>query len=169
MKIENAKTLFFNSKEDYLTFRKNWAAACNSNERKSTLVDTNWGRIRKPGFLTATHHYIFLLLCGKDVLSGFKPITNTTKLSNGMKNYTALYAAFEDLGYIARKILSVQRESSAKDKEKSWVIQYNKDIDNFLKPFGGSVTREMVEDLDRIGKAAWHAHWDAVKAEKAAA
>ena len=160
MKIENAKTTFFKSKEEYLAFRKAWAAACNSPERKSTLVETDWGIQRESGNLTATHHYIFLLLCGKDVMSSFKPITNTIKLSNGMREHQGLYYAFNMLSYKANQILSFQGE---KDKTKSWVINYNKDVDEFLKPFGGTVTHDMLIDLNTQGKKAWDTYCKALK------
>ncbi len=66
----------FNSKEEYLAFRKAWATAVNNGER-----------------ITSEHHVLYNLLRGHPHHRGFTPITNANKLRNGMFINYGLYHA----------------------------------------------------------------------------
>lgn len=66
----------FSTKEEYLAFRKAWAAAVNSTAQ-----------------ITATHHVLYNLLRGLPHDHGFTPITNANKLANGMLMNGELYYA----------------------------------------------------------------------------
>ena len=196
MKIENAKTTFFNSKEEYLTFRKNWAVSVNSLEAKKKLFEGEHGTRHVDGYLSATQHFVYLFLCGKDVTIGFTPVTNKVKLDNGARPNRALEDCKTHLGSIARDIKYVIEKSKpaepvaeetpgilgklfgknkAEDKyaamraenEKRWLKSTNERIDEFLAPFGGSVTRSMILNLDEAVQIAWNEHWAAKKKEAA--
>lgn len=144
LQITNAKQLYFQTKENYLAFRKAWADAVNSPDAKPRIEEwerTNYFtgsheivRYRVKGNLTATHHLVFNLLRGKDATVGFTPITNKTKLVNGMAINHGLYWARYSLAQIARQAKSIGgcREI----------------VDKFLAPFCGTVTVEMLIDLD---------------------
>lgn len=89
---------YFENKEDYLTFRKAWAKATNDPRSKSELLENNWGKYRKDGWLTAAHHMLFNILCDRPVDVGFTPITNRNKLTNGAYLNHGLYFAAYWLG-----------------------------------------------------------------------
>ena len=57
----------FETKEQYLAFRAAWATAAQSKE------------------LTAEHHILFNILCGRPIDHGFTPITKPSKLQNGFR------------------------------------------------------------------------------------
>jgi hypothetical protein len=59
---------FFASQEDYDAFRARWGKLVNSDKKNS---------------LTATHHLIYLVLCGKNWQKAFSLPTNKNKLENG--------------------------------------------------------------------------------------
>lgn len=63
--IENAKTIFFASKEAYLNFKKTWAEKAQKKEISSSDI------------------ILYNLLRGKPSTNGFTPITNKIKLANG--------------------------------------------------------------------------------------
>lgn len=107
---------FFKSKEHYQAFRKAWSNAVNSDAAKSHLEpcdewiadpDPNsWsgeyskgtGVHRVPGNVTAAHMMLYNALRGRDVLTGFSPITSTKKLQNG--------AYINDGWYWAHRVLA---------------------------------------------------------------
>lgn len=81
--IEDAKTKFFKSKEDYLNFRKTWA---------------------KDKHHSSQDIIIYNLLRGKPANNGFTPITKTVKLANGCRPNQAYEAALYGVKYWARNV-----------------------------------------------------------------
>lgn len=94
----------FNTKEEYLAFRKAWATAVNNGEE-----------------ISAEHHALYNILRGYPASRGFTPITNANKLRNGTPINNGLYYA---------------------------VLLLRKMPERWLKPFGGTVTEEMVLNLN---------------------
>ena len=66
-------TTFFETKEQFLTFRKAWAAASQA------------------GTLQREHHLLYNIIRSKPITNGFTPITNTNKLQNGAYINHGLY------------------------------------------------------------------------------
>jgi hypothetical protein len=73
---------FFTTPESYDTLRRRWSALVNSSRRHD---------------LTASHHVLYLALCGKDWRRAFTPITNSRKLDNGAFYGWALFRALRRL------------------------------------------------------------------------
>lgn len=74
----------FETKEQYLAFRKAWATAAQNKE------------------LTGAHHVLLNILRGHPVVRGFTPITKTTKLQNGFRINHGLYFAAGELSSIVK-------------------------------------------------------------------
>lgn len=83
-KIADARTKFFASKEDYLSFRQAWKDYINEGKHKKYSHGENYLNEPLPpeSDLNAIHHIIYLALCGRDIGKGFTPITSTRKLQS---------------------------------------------------------------------------------------
>jgi len=113
----------FNSKEDYLAMRQAWKDYINSGKH-----------LEDDGRLNGGHYLLYSLLRKKDMYSGFSPVTSHIKLVNGHYKYAGLIQARNFLSGAA----SVQKYSTFC-------------IDAMLKPFGDTVTQEMVTKVyDRV-------------------
>lgn len=165
MKIENAKTTFFNDKEQYLNFRKAWAVAVNSPEAKSHLEvcdeaikpgternpnslyykrSKGTGRRRVQGWITASHMILYNLLREKNMENGFTNVTNEIKLQNGMLANHGLYFANQCLLDICR--IASMFEDPTKVHTYTW---WKAHLEDFLRPFAGTVTIEMLGKLSK--------------------
>jgi hypothetical protein len=96
---------FFDDPKTYWALRRHWSALMNSNRKHE---------------LSAAHHLLYLVLCGKDWRKGFTPITNRRKLDNGAFYDWGLFRALQTLRYRASDV-------------------------GFLEPFGGLVTPAMAQ------------------------
>lgn len=113
-------TNIFETKEQYLAFRSAWAQSAND----------------KNSHLRAEHFALYNLLRGKPIERGFTPITNRTKLQNGIRlNHGLYFAAWE----VKRAI-----EGTKKTSPDSWT---KATIERLLAPFHGTVTVEMLAKL----------------------
>lgn len=151
---------FFKSKEHYQAFRKAWSNAVNSDAAKSRLEpcdewiadpDPNsWsgeyskgtGVHRVPGNVTAAHMMLYNALRGKDILTGFSPITNTKKLQNGAYINDGWYWAHRVLAkhiFDANRILT---ESSTRE-----LINTTENVTEFLNIFEGTVSIQMLSEV----------------------
>ena len=101
-------TTYFQTKEQYLTFRNNWANAVNSKKE-----------------LTAAHHILYNILRGRSHDMGFTPITNGNKLRNGMLFNFGLYHGMVELERIYKYLTT----------GKGWGGLY---ADDFYIPFASS-------------------------------
>ena len=131
------KTYFFNSKEEYLAFKAQWAAAVNSSKAKPSLEQGySGGTYIKPGWITSVHHMIYNIVRDKPADFGFTKITNKNKLEKSkMKpdhGFLVAEASFERLQRTAKKLLTDDRMSSW-DKER---------LQDVMKPFGGLLSLE---------------------------
>lgn len=85
------KEHFFETKEDYLKFKKQWASAVNDPKAKKELIreKTSWGTThvyQKKGWLQAVHHIIYNIVRDKPLNHGFTPITNKDKIRSNSNN-----------------------------------------------------------------------------------
>lgn len=164
LKIENAKQTFFTSKQHYLHFRKVWAQAVNSpSAKRRTIPCDEWfeppkhsvvtisrgtGRRRENGLLTSTHHLIYTLLREKEPLETFKPKTKQNALLNGAYINHGLWHARWELGWIAsqaKRYIDIEET----DNVKSGIVFAMNKVGEFLKPFDGTITPQMLIDLDK--------------------
>ncbi len=75
--------------------------------------------------LTAAHHLLYLVLRGKDWRKAFTPLTNRRKLDNGA---FVAWGLFRALG----------------------TLQFGRDVESLLAPFGGLVTPEMLAQVRAV-------------------
>jgi hypothetical protein len=145
------KTEIFTSKEHYLAFRKAFARAANTSRAKPHFIpcdeivknpETNEyivgksadRNIQRKGWMTASHFAFLNLIRGKTIQSGFTITTNKKKLINGRTPHYGFWLAIENLNFFCSKNLG------------NWA---RKRQENFLEPFEGTVTAEMLEKLSK--------------------
>lgn len=111
IQIENAKTKFFLSKEQYLEFKKAWA------------------KLAKEKKITTEHVVLYNLLRGKLSNNGFTPITNPNKIANGAR----VDAAYQEALYVVRRNVSCLTTGIGA----SWV---KKEAGEFVGTLSGTIT-----------------------------
>jgi len=133
---------FFNSKEDYLLFRSNFAAAVNHKNAKSKLTPCDeW--IRETDTFsegTGTHcengwvkgsHFVFLnIVRGREIHKGFTPVTNPTKLKNSNTIWNGFDIAVHNLHHVASIAHKLNSGHTVYESE-------HRDLDRFLEPLLG--------------------------------
>lgn len=144
----------FESKEHYLEFRKAWAVAVNDERAKQTLVKyehTPWGWKkgtvvsacdRRKGWITAAHHVVFNVLCERPVDTGFTTTKKEVRIANGALWNSGIFRATSQLNGIIKQIQYIAKHP---DSHFSW---HETNVNNFLEPFNGTVTREMITKLE---------------------
>lgn len=105
-KIENAKELFFQSKEEYLALRTIWKAAAHAKS------------------LTAQDMAAYALLRGRDLRRGFTTISNKNKLANGQMAHNKLEQAYADLRILQCRVSAMPRDLPALIKLSAFVNQH---------------------------------------------
>lgn len=86
---------FFDTKEDYLKFKKQWASAVNDPKAKKELIRGSYGAYQKKGWIKPVHHIIYNIVRNKPLDYGFTPITSEKKLqSNNMNPNEAFDRAY---------------------------------------------------------------------------
>lgn len=144
---------FFNSKEDYLLFRSNFAAAVNHKNAKSKLTPCDeWiretdtfsegtGQHRENGWVTGAHFVFLNIVRGREMHKGFTPITNKTKLQNSGTIWNGLDIAINNLHYVVSTAHKLNSGHSVSDWER-------KDLDEFLEPLlGGEDKNSEIYDM----------------------
>jgi hypothetical protein len=146
LNIENAKTRFFESKEQYLNFKQAWKDFHNSDklvwredvEVYSYNLDRNVTmRNVKHTSLSAQHYMLYNLLREYGIQRGFTP-PNDAK--DHQKWDTCYYTASEI--YRTSKRLADINSTSKSSREYA-----RKDIDALLLPFGGHVSHEALRGV----------------------
>lgn len=151
--IEDAKTRFFKSKEDYLNFKQAWKDFHNSDKlRWYKDVDvTFWDapatqeRVfarKKFTSLNSSHYMLYNLLRGYNSSRGFAPLVNKGRLnaSGGLP-----WANCEEaISYIIRTARRLKEINSASSSSRRYAREAN---DALLLPFSGTVTNQMLYDL----------------------
>jgi hypothetical protein len=149
------KTIF-NSKEQYLAMKAQWAHSSKSIKCKSILLPCDeWlsaaihgrggfskgtGIIRKHGWMQAEHHVLYNLLRNKPSSNGF-----TTKSSNQVGKPDKFHDALCWLGIVqqqAQAIKPYERDSKWDNKVFRMHVEYT------LKPFCDTLTLQQFINLD---------------------
>jgi len=171
----SVKTSIFVSKEHYLAFRVAWSNAVNSEEAKSKVVPCNeyipketgygytfsegTGRCRHDGWINAEHAVLYNLLRDKPIYYGFTIVTNRLKLINGMAPHHGFHVGVSGL----HSMIRYANELLSHDKSRasaSWLKYRQEEIDDFLKPFAGTVSLEMLAALkDHLPKVHGLESW----------
>lgn len=168
-------TTYFETKEQYLAFRKAWARAVNNDRRFSTLepcdewikeaghngrrgfgaVSEGTGKVRVPGWITATHHVLYNILRNRPIETGFTPVSKTSRLQNGAYINHGLYFAVDTLiNHITyakqHKTLVKQAEEAKKKYPNSYAVSEGKikRLEKFLEPFDGTVSIELLASIE---------------------
>ena len=97
--IENAKTLLFTDKEQYLRFKKLWSDAV---QTKS---------------LEASDHMLYNIVRGYDTSRGFTFVTKPSKLSNGFRINGSEYFAWRDV------CCFIRWSKSGRSNDQQWLSQ----------------------------------------------
>lgn len=141
-------TTYYETKEEYLTFRKAWAKACNDPRCKKVLKENNWGKYRTNSWLTAAHHVLFNILSRRPFESGFTPITNSNKLRNGAYLNFGLYFAV----YKLKRVVEYAKSENQSD----WQQRI---LNEFLEPLKDVVSVELLATIEvpevKVMESTW--------------
>ena len=136
-------TTLFETKEQYLYFRKMWADAVNSPKAKTTKTNYGW--------LHAEHMVLYNILRQRQFDKGFSPVTSKNKLENGAYINYGLWSACSTLrSHINRaKNIIGANDSGGFLKKKvepsEWDVKY---VNEFLEPFADTVTPLMLSKVE---------------------
>lgn len=87
IQIENTPHRFFDGKEEYLTFKKNWGKLMLDKEERKKLHNI--------------HHFIYNLICGRDLTRCYSLVTTRRKLEHGAVMNQGIYEARRELNRLA--------------------------------------------------------------------
>lgn len=158
------KNNFFETKEQYLAFRKAWSNAVNDPRAKSTLKEVMGysysyagGRfsateiptqVKVPGWLTGAHHILYNIVRGREFDNGFTFVRKQSRLINGHYINDGIYSAYHYLKLKinhAKRILDDRFEMAHNPEErKAQLIKY---VEEFLEPFAGTITMEQLASI----------------------
>ena len=141
-------TTYFETKEQYLTFRKAWAKASNDERCKKTLVRNEWGAYRQNGWLTSSHYVLFNLLSRRPHDNGFTPVTRVSKLKNGTYLNYGLYVAVTEL---KRVVQYARKETPAEWQQRA--------IERFLEPLKDVVSIELLASIEVPEEKIMESNW----------
>jgi hypothetical protein len=153
---------FFETKEQYLLFRKIWARAVKSPRAKSYIlpsdewittsnyrgyVSHNTGTIRRKGWITPSHMILYNIIRNKPIDTGFTDVTNPYKIANSEVFYdNAFSVALEQL-IIYQNYTKVHLEDPKKYSEGYRKFRMDA-LNSFFEPFGSMITLQVFADLD---------------------
>lgn len=133
--IENIKKDFFETKKEYLEFRKAWKDFVNSGKAKKYWVDVDKNWKRKVSDLEAKHHLLYAILREKDLSKCFKPVECSWKEKHGFEN------AYRDLMF---DLSIIARHQGNRESMGSF---HTKRVDRLIAPFGESLPLEKLAIL----------------------
>lgn len=149
-KIENIKTELFTHKAHYLAMRQAWKDFINDGGAKAYWDDSYYGSgKRKRSNLTGCHHLLYCILTERDVSKAFSaPQVNTDKLG-----FINALISLNIMCRTAKALHTKDYPSYMKgDTLQKTINRDTETIETFLKPFGGTVTIEMLVKLVDILK-----------------
>lgn len=143
----NTTTKFFNTKEQYIAFRKAHAAAQNDPRSKKGAPDVYGSK--DPGWLQAKHYMLLNIICGKPFYSGFSPKVSSRFVNGGGDSQQALKSAYSALSSAITCAKTI--EDPGLIKVPSWVSDKTKASEDqldrakkyttkFLEPYEGTLT-----------------------------
>lgn len=162
--IEDAKTRFFNTKEDYLKFKQAWKDFHNDGHvveiREVDIAP--WGskekimvEVKYPQ-LQSGHYMLYNLLRGYEISRGYVPLTRENRL-NAIRNYmgeaepwtgmiTAAAWIFRSANLYKNKLVGI-----SENEKKQWGYEHAiKDLQEFTKPFGDTLSMEAIIELGEL-------------------
>jgi len=155
-KIEDAKTRFFKTKEDYLNFKQAWKDFHNSQPlvewkdkdispwTRDRSLDPILARTKYP-VLSSSHYMLYNLVRGYDIKHGYSPLINEGRLNanllDGPKPWRNCDAAATDLIRHTRSLNDVN------SKSKFTRERCREDVEHMLLPFGDTFSQEALADL----------------------
>lgn len=154
-KIENLKTEIFEDKEHYLAFRQAWKDYINSGKHKPvweekvfTYNKRTYIQKTKVSNLNGSQQLLFCLLTEKDLRVTFKPSDN----KEGKNGFGRAYFTLIHLIHSAAKLHEFETTGDLPlQANREYYQQYHdrikKSFDRFLEPFGGTVTIEMLAQI----------------------
>jgi hypothetical protein len=154
--IEDAKTRFFKTKEDYLKFKQAWKDFHNNQPlvewkdkdispwNRDQTLDPILARTKYP-VLSSAHYMLYNLVRGYDIKHGYSPLTNEGRLNanllDGAQPWRNCEAAATDLIRHARSLSDVNSQSKTSREYR------RKDVEHMLLPFGDAFSHEALADL----------------------
>ncbi len=158
IKIENAKTRFFESKEHYLKFRQAWKDFHNSDKLvwREDVEVYSWAYNKnitmknvKRTSLSAEHYMLYNLLRGYEANRGFTPLTNERRLDAtatwGGKHQP--WAAYEIAkSELLRAIKRLKDVNSPSECSRKWAREA---YGALVLPFGDTISQGVLVALAR--------------------
>lgn len=158
----------FKNKEHYLAFRNAWSAAVQSDRAKSKVVDktfrcsSNGGttiieyREREKGWLQAEHFLLYNYCRQRPLYTGFTPIHDKVGLINGWNVNNGLYQAAYNLRHLIRNAKAWVKDhaeleltpDNVRPRYSRWNEFVHRQCENFLEPFDGTITLEMLATVE---------------------
>ena len=142
--IEDAKTRFFKSKEDYLNFKQAWKDFHNDGHvvELREFKDANGTHEYKVNMLDASHYMLYNLLRGYEIHRGFVPLVNKGRLdAHGGSEW---YNYDETVGNIIRTARSIGNINAESEWSRKWAREA---VDKMRLPFGDTVSNAMLYEL----------------------
>lgn len=144
---------FFETKEQYLAFRKAWSNAVNDPRAKPRLEDdTDWDgtpiRVKVKGWLTGSHHMLYNIARGREFDHGFTFIRKRIRLLSNHYLNEGIYHAHWKLQYMVDKAKRIANDDFAQIRNpKERKAQLTEEVNQFLKPFAGTITLEQLASI----------------------
>jgi hypothetical protein len=159
MEKKAMKYSLFNTKKEYLQFKKVWAIAVKSPRAKKYYepvkfeITNELVFIKHTGWIKPEHLIFYNIVRGKDSTLGFLLKTKDQK-----RNYN--HALLRLLGYYLSARALTAREapdycydvgvnSGIKIMKIEYILKYRRHIQEFTEPFGTLVTMSMLSQLDK--------------------
>lgn len=160
----NTKTKFFETKEQYLNFRKAFASAVNDPRAKKGKPDPNNNGHRARGWMTGAHFMLLNCIRGIPTTRGFNPMTKNKSIEccgyspehnievnkRILENYISMAKQFiaakpaDMKNYPSWRYGKAINQEEANNKQQAY---YLAQIQGFLEPFAGTLTPT---DLSRV-------------------
>lgn len=138
IQVENAKTRFFESKEDYLKFRQAWKDFHNNRDHMRTFEYTDESGEKRTGevaVLNSSHYMLYNLLRGYEAHRGFSEDSD-----HGWLAYD--YA----LSHLLRAIKDLQQVNSTYEYSRK---SARKGLEALVLPFGDTLSQGVLVALGR--------------------
>lgn len=103
------------------------------------------------GWISLEHHILYNIIRNKPLQLGFTPITNKVKLANGANPCYAYQSANYTLWnriHQAKSIIQSESSKNLTSYNEQLLAHYKKYLTNFLEPFDGTITIEILASIE---------------------
>lgn len=157
MKIENARTTLFQSKEDYLAFRQAWKDFHNSGKAKPIwtpfeykIQDRIYTRKDKTKPLKSYHYMLYNILRGRPAELGYSPLVNAGKLNANRywpatTKYNCNPNPMQAMHCAAVELLRTLDLIKSDKALPSW---QQRRVDELMLPFGNTISKESLAAIE---------------------